>query len=94
MELGSNRILHFPDLVFVKWCEEKFGVNRGIYNTIDSWFYEKGLSDIVRRRQCILHFLYNNAQNSFKGEKIKFGHGGLTTCLSSYWATRLDKVAD
>ena len=88
MELASMRIPHMPDLLFVQWCEETFGVNRGVYNTIDAWFYERGLSDIVKRRRCIVSFLNSQVNGSLTGKKMKFGHGGLTTCLNDYWARR------
>jgi riboflavin kinase len=81
--INSNTI-HLPDLQFVQFCEERFGLNRGVYNTIDSWFYHKGVIDIVNRRKRILHFL-ENICHSIQNSKLKFGHGGLSSCLSSYW---------
>ena len=83
MGIDSNRI-HLPDLQFVQFCEERFGLNRGIYNTIDSWFFHKGIIDIVNRRKTIVHFLENIAQPTQNG-KLKFGHGGLSSYLSAYW---------
>lgn len=85
MNLFENDIIHLPDLLLVKWCEENFGVNRGVYNTIDSWFYEKGIRDVTQRRQYILHFFEYEIQYRGKSEKLKFGHGQLSTCLHSFW---------
>jgi|HigsolmetaAR203D_1030402.scaffolds.fasta_scaffold01081_20 hypothetical protein len=92
MNFNRKQVIHLPDLSFVKWCDETFGVNRGVYNTIDSWFYEKGLTDILERRKHILHFL-KYAQTSGKEKKIKFGHGGLSISLANYWR-RLDQKGE
>ncbi|GAA3331356.1 hypothetical protein GCM10020331_087640 [Ectobacillus funiculus] len=49
--------IHLPDLTFVDLCESNYGINRGVYNTIDAWFYKHGLKDILDRRRNILSFL-------------------------------------
>lgn len=82
--MKNTNIIHLPDLQFVRFCEEKYGVNRGVYNTIDSWFYRKGLIDIVIRRKTIIQFL-EYVSYSYRNSKVKFGHGGLSSCLSNYW---------
>lgn len=84
VNINTKVIIHLPDLHFVQFCEERFGLNRGVYNTIDSWFYHKGVTDIINRRKSILHFL-GNIRQSIQNGRLKFGHGGLSMCLSTYW---------
>lgn len=78
----SNELLHLPDLKFSQYCEEHFSVNKGIYNTIDQWFYRKGITDILERREKIILFIIDNCSN--KG-KVKFGPGGLKKALEDFW---------
>ncbi|WP_203557257.1 hypothetical protein [Bacillus sp. B15-48] len=49
--------VHLPDLQFIRFCMNQFGINRGIYNTIDSWFYEHGMTNIIERRKKSIIFL-------------------------------------
>ncbi len=80
-----NDTLHFPDISFVRFCQEQYGVNKGIYNTIDLWFYERGFSNIVNRRQAILEFLQFAACKKSEGKiRIKFGSHGLTAILNDF----------
>ncbi|MGO0060819.1 hypothetical protein ACTID9_12530 [Brevibacillus fluminis] len=79
--------IHLPDISFCKVCETVYGVNRGIYNTIDSYFYQKGNKDIVARRQMILSFLQSigtSQANLNKKSSFKFGHGGLVKKLDAF----------
>ncbi|MCM3078598.1 MULTISPECIES: hypothetical protein [Brevibacillus] len=79
--------IHLPDFSFCKVCETVYGVNRGIYNTIDSYFYQKGNKDIVVRRQMILSFLQSigtSQANLNKKSSFKFGHGGLVEKLDAF----------
>ncbi|MEW9673533.1 hypothetical protein [Ammoniphilus sp. 3BR4] len=69
--------VQLPDLSFIRLCESQYGINRGVYNTIDTWFYEQGWKGIVERRETILRFL---DRNSFQ----RFGHGGLSIKLQEY----------
>ena len=83
--------IHFPDLQFCRYCEEKFGINRGLYNTIESWFFAKGLSNIIERRMTVLYFLdflAGGKTNKTGSVKLKVGHGGLTKKLLLFWETR------
>lgn len=80
-----QQTVHLPDLHFVQLCEKEFGLNRGVYNTIDFWFFTKGITDIRNRREQILHFLKSVPASSIQKGKIKFGHGGLSACLEGYW---------
>lgn len=52
-----NPIINLPDILFIKYCNETFGLNRGVYNTIDEWFYTENVKDIKVRRENILDFL-------------------------------------
>lgn len=86
--LSDNQLVHCTDHSFQKLCEQKYGINRGVYNVIDRWFYEHGLKNIISRRKEILSFLcfmsYRmNATNPVK--KIKFGRGGLVNTLEEFW---------
>ncbi len=84
----SQKTIHYTDYFFQKLCDEQFGINRGIYNTIDHWFYTKGLENIVKRRKEIVAFLEHIAANYHHQEqtRIKFGSGKLTERLNEYWS--------
>lgn len=84
MREKNDIVIHLPDLLFVQWCEKRYGLNRGVYNTIDAWFYENGTKDIIKRRTSIVYFLNHYTQNHLDGERIKFGQGRLTSVLSEY----------
>ncbi|MBS4208033.1 hypothetical protein [Bacillus sp. FJAT-50079] len=73
--------LHFPDLEFVRKTKERFNVNRGIYNTIDAWFYTNGFDHIVDRRRHIIMFLVY-AQKTAKNQLLF--PNGLTAKLEEY----------
>ncbi|WP_010676983.1 hypothetical protein [Bacillus timonensis] len=81
-------ITNLPDLSFVQYCIQKYGINRGVFNTIDSWFFEDGLLDIKDRRQTILLFLQYVSFSKEKNDKIKFGNGGLTLKLVEFKQNR------
>ena len=82
--------IHLPDLIFSKLCLERYKINRGIYNTIDSWFFERGIKDILQRRKKTIYFLEhvireNKVDNTGNGTKyFKFGHGNLSLELSDF----------
>jgi riboflavin kinase len=78
--------IHLPDLSFSQHCEQLFGINRGVYNTIDCWFYSKGITDILNRRKMMLEFLASEETNSGRERRFRrFGHGGLSAQLDHYW---------
>jgi riboflavin kinase len=83
----SKHTVHSTDYIFQRLCEEKFGVNRGVYNTIDCWFYEKGMGDILKRRKEILNFLQflTCKLDGNHPIKVKFGKGGLVKNLDEFW---------
>jgi riboflavin kinase len=76
-----EKIIHLNDLSFIRLCYEKYGVNKGVYNTIDAWFYSKGVENILERRRKILLFLQYIKNHSCS----KFGHGGLTIKLQEFF---------
>jgi riboflavin kinase len=78
--------IHSPDLYFTQYCEKKYGVNRGIYNTIDEWFFNYGINNILERRQTIVHYLQDLHNQRVKNStnKVKFGNGGLSTSLMEF----------
>ena len=84
----KEKKIHLPDLQFCKLCEDIYGVNRGVYNTIEDWFSNKGINNILIRRTMILDFLAftcgHSISQSCKG-KFKFGHGGLTIKLEEFF---------
>lgn len=79
MKSGLDTDVQLPDLSFIRLCESRYGINRGVYNTIDLWFYDQGLKDIVERRKTMLSFLEGNSRQPF-------GHGGLSVKLQKYCA--------
>ncbi|KRF67243.1 hypothetical protein ASG99_16595 [Bacillus sp. Soil768D1] len=84
----QQSVVHLPDLLFVRYCQETYGLNRGVYNVIDEWFYRQNLVSVEMRRQQVLEFLLffisliNKERN---GHKLKFGKGELTNLLTEYW---------
>lgn len=91
-EVEANRRIHMPDLHFVKFCEREYGVNRGVYNTIDQWLFEQGVRRIIERRKNIMQFL--DAVQSLQNEKgkVKFGTKGLTERLHQFVAGEMGKA--
>ncbi|SIS02013.1 hypothetical protein SAMN05878482_10993 [Peribacillus simplex] len=83
MKFQSEELLNLPDLLFSKFCEDHYYINKGVYNTIDRWFYEQGVSHIVKRRKVVLSFCQSFCISG--NEKVKFGPGGLTIKLNLFW---------
>ncbi|AZU65153.1 hypothetical protein CHR53_26230 [Neobacillus mesonae] len=86
-----NTLIHLPDLLFVQWYYDEFGINRGVYNTIDSWFYQKGIREITQRRKYILKFTFSLYQHFDQKQKIKFGPGGLVISLNNFWDVFIER---
>jgi hypothetical protein len=81
----KSEFIHLPDLQFIQLCISYFGINRGVYNTIDNWFFENGIMNILERRSRIYHFLSKCHEiNLAKDGKIKFGPGNLSRILTEY----------
>ncbi|WMX58594.1 hypothetical protein [Peribacillus sp. R9-11] len=85
----NNKIdmIHLPDLSFIQFCHDQFGINRGVYNTIDAWFFHEGIRNILERREQIYHFLTEWVQDDAtqSNGKIKIGHGNLSKKLKEYF---------
>lgn len=83
--------INVPDYTFQKSIEMNFGINRGIYNRIDEWFFEQGIQDVIKRRQVIVEFSNFVVEPKMKiGTPIKtrFGNGGLVKSLNDFWNVR------
>jgi hypothetical protein len=91
--LKKNGNLNLPDLQFFNWCNQQYRLNRGIYNTIDQWFYDNGITEVLSRRIYILSFLRFVMETKSESEQhkfIRFGSGGLTKQLTDF-LTIIDK---
>lgn len=53
MDELQKKIINKTDLHFFRYCEDNFGINRGVYNTIDQWFYKR-ISIVLQREDYIL----------------------------------------
>jgi riboflavin kinase len=85
--LVNQDVVHQPDFQFASWCRRLFGINRGIYNTIDECLFRFGLKDIVTRRITIISFLtyvHQSRVDDRRGNKIKFGKGMLIATLTRF----------
>ncbi|VEF46766.1 riboflavin biosynthesis protein [Bacillus freudenreichii] len=83
----KKSIINLPDLQFVRYCAETYGLNRGVYNTIDEWFYMEDIKDIKKRREKILEFLLFSIRSMDKkegGNRLRFGKGNLVNLLEEY----------
>lgn len=79
-DLRKSSYLNLPDLQFFNWCNQQHGLNKGVYNTIDNWFFEYGIVNIHNRRINILaflDFLKDDALVQNQQKYIRFGPGGL-----------------
>ncbi len=85
--IGQNEYLNLPDLQFFLWCNTNFRLNRGVYNTIDSWLFNYGITNIISRRIFFIAFLnFVSDSSSDQGNKkyLRFGNGGLTRKLQQF----------
>ncbi|MGE7781015.1 hypothetical protein ACQKL0_13925 [Peribacillus sp. NPDC097264] len=85
--LEKSEYLNLPDIEFFLLCQQQYRVNKGVYNTIDKWFYQDGIVNIIHRRIYLLAFLdfvteENAKENHHK--YIRFGNGGLTKKLNEF----------
>jgi riboflavin kinase len=94
MQMIAVDEIHMTDILFSQLCEKRFGINRGIYNTIDSMFYEKGIKDILKRRNAILSFLIYavGTTEGLPSAPYKFGNGGLSIKMNEYCL--ISKISD
>lgn len=87
--LEKSEYLNLPDLQFYLWCQGKLKLNRGVYNTIDNWFYEHGIGHIILRRIYLLAFLdyvKTDLPDQSGHKYFRFGNGGLTKMLQQFIA--------
>lgn len=85
--LETSNYLNLPDLRFYNWCNRQYAINRGVYNTIDQWFYDYGMIHIHSRRIHILAFLeFAKEEKVEEGRHkyIRFGQGGLIRNLDAF----------
>ena len=85
--LEKSDYLNLPDIEFFLLCEERYRVNKGVYNTIDRWFYQNGIKNIIHRRIYLLAFLEFVSESNLKKNQhayIRFGNGGLTNKLNEF----------
>nr|WP_246869473.1 hypothetical protein [Priestia megaterium] len=85
--LEKSEYLNLPDLQFFQWCHSQYGLNKGIYNTIDQWFYGIGIERVQYRRIFILKFLeFSKDYGVVKDQQkfIRFGNGGLIRRLQGF----------
>ena len=85
--LLHNEYLNLPDSMFYLFCKERFQLNRGNYHTIERWFYDQGINNLVFRRIYILAFLdFVTRERSVQmNSYIKFGKGGLSAKLREFF---------
>lgn len=81
--MNNDEILDLPDLQFAKWCEKKFAINRGVYNTIDEKLFKLGYRKIQIRRKAIITFLFEHVEGT-EHKFYKFGHGKLSVALQHF----------
>lgn len=81
-----HSLVQLPDYLFVKYFQNEYGLNRGVYNTIDKWFYsEMNQDSIVERRKTIIDFIeYYCDYNQSDTNKFIVGRGNLVNYLEKY----------
>ncbi|MCC9021995.1 hypothetical protein [Bacillus nakamurai] len=79
----QSKYLHLPEVRFLHWCMKQYGINKGVLNTIDGWFYDAGIIPVAIRRIYVLAFL-DFVKTPGSEKKIRFGHGGLAKKLHDF----------
>ncbi|PIC63242.1 hypothetical protein CSV79_12945 [Sporosarcina sp. P13] len=83
--------IHLPNLSFIRHCSEEYKVSRGLYNTIDLFFYERGYQDVIERRRNILSYLdYLQNNKIHPDDRIRFESGALKESMDKYLLTIQD----
>ena len=85
--MNNQQTIDLPDWLFMQFCKETYGINRGILNTVDRWFYSNGLENIHERRKVMLEFLQHSIRPlnpNGENPKAKIGRGNLTGLLNEY----------
>jgi len=87
------QLINRTDLSFFQYCEQKYGINRGVFNTIEALLYDRGFIQILSRRQTILSFLEFVIQSGPKqSNRYKFGPGGLSSKIKEFWLERMEDI--
>ncbi|WP_077210385.1 hypothetical protein [Bacillus dakarensis] len=90
--ISLEQNINLPDRLFSGFIQGMYGINKGVYNTIDVWFYEKGMDNLIMRRKTIVDFLTIVIESASLNEKrVKFGNGGLSERLNDYWESNVQK---
>ncbi|VEF46641.1 RNA-binding riboflavin kinase [Bacillus freudenreichii] len=79
-----DRLVNLPDLEFTSLCRRKYSINRGVFNVIDDWFFNYGMTNIAARRKTILQFLayvYEKKKPKQSEMYLQFGKGGIKNHL-------------
>lgn len=82
------QLVNLTDLDFSGLCKENYGVNKGVYNTIDQYFFNQGIRNILYRRVYILEFLDEARAYKKTADNvtfIPFGAGGLSKSLHAFF---------
>ncbi|EJL40460.1 hypothetical protein P4U99_19875 [Brevibacillus agri] len=82
--MTAASIVHLPDLTFAQHLQREFGINRGVFNTMDAWFYEHGYVEITQRRKLLIEFLRIAREQNRQGRRMRFGHGGLAAKMNDF----------
>lgn len=90
-ELKESELLNLPDLHFFLYCQRNYKINKGVFNTIDNWFFEYGIIPVHYRRIHILAFLdfvlneeSRLSNDSNRKKFLRFGSGGLSKKLYQF----------
>lgn len=88
-ERKNEEPVHLPDYQFALYCSNTFGLNRGVYNTIDEWMYHNGFTAVAERRRRLLQFLSYTANDKLTDhskpvQRLKFGKGIVINQLRRY----------
>lgn len=86
MQVHHNTIVYLPDYLFAKYCEDEYGLNRGVYNTIDKWIYERNETmNVEERRKRIIDFIEFYQTHNENNREFKVGRGNLSKAFHAYW---------
>lgn len=73
---------NLPNLLFQQYCEKVYGINRGVFNTVELSFFDQGNTDIIRRRDGMLRFFqFMIDKLEISRNKSKLGSGVITLIL-------------
>ncbi|CAG7636323.1 RNA-binding riboflavin kinase RibR [Paenibacillus solanacearum] len=82
--LVDEHLTNLPDHRFVSHCLERYGLNKGVYNTIDDWMYRKGMISITERREVMIIFLASLQEERGSSGPLRWGKGVLTKRLLEF----------